>query len=118
MNRTIKEATVKRYHYDSHDQLRRHLSDFVDAYDFGRRLKSLKGLTPYEFVCRCWTTEPKRFKLDQLQKMPGLNTGEAFRPVRSPSQLDRRGKVGRLVPVVLGEHGLHSSGHCCRTIAA
>src|SRR3981189_2165047 len=29
MNRTIKEATVKRFHYDSHHQLRIHLSDFV-----------------------------------------------------------------------------------------
>jgi len=32
MNRTIKEATVKRYHYDDHEQLRNHLSDFIDAY--------------------------------------------------------------------------------------
>src|ERR1700744_6285142 len=31
MNRTIKEATVQRYHYDSHNQLRTHLSDFVAA---------------------------------------------------------------------------------------
>ena len=29
MNRTIKDATVKRYHYDNHDQLRRDLADFV-----------------------------------------------------------------------------------------
>src|SRR5829696_4386279 len=50
MNRTIKEATVQRYHYDRHDQLRRHLDDFVAAYNFGRRLKTLKGLTPYEFI--------------------------------------------------------------------
>jgi hypothetical protein len=55
MNRTIKEATVKRYHYHGHDQLRRHLADFLDAYNFGRRLKTLKGLTPYEFICKCWT---------------------------------------------------------------
>jgi hypothetical protein len=27
MNRTIKDATVKRYHYDSHDQLRQHLGN-------------------------------------------------------------------------------------------
>lgn len=33
MNRTIKEATVKRYHYDSHDQLRGHIGDFVSAYN-------------------------------------------------------------------------------------
>jgi hypothetical protein len=46
MNRTIKDATVKRYHYDDHNQLRRHLADFVDAYNFGRRLKTLKGPHP------------------------------------------------------------------------
>jgi hypothetical protein len=34
MNRTIKEATAQRYHYDNHSQLKRHLSDFVDAYNF------------------------------------------------------------------------------------
>lgn len=37
MNRTLKEATVKRYHFDSHDQLRRHLPLFVDAYNHARR---------------------------------------------------------------------------------
>ena len=46
MNRTIKDATVKRVHYDDRDQLRRRLADFVAAYNFGRRLKTLKGLTP------------------------------------------------------------------------
>ena len=40
MNRTIKEAIVQR-HYDDHHQLRRHLDDFVAAYNFGRRLKTL-----------------------------------------------------------------------------
>ncbi len=46
MNRTIKEATVKRYHYDSHAQLTAHLHDFINAYNYGRRLKTLRGLTP------------------------------------------------------------------------
>src|ERR1700712_616893 len=32
MNRTLKEATVKRFYYDTHNQLRSHLSDFVTAY--------------------------------------------------------------------------------------
>jgi transposase InsO family protein len=74
MNRTIKDATVKRYHYDSHDQLRSHLDDFVSAYNFARRLKALKGLTPYEYICKTWTTEPERFRLDPTHQMPGLNT--------------------------------------------
>lgn len=73
MNRTIKDATVKRFHYDDHDQLKRHLADFISAYNFGRRLKTLKGLTPYEFICKCWTSEPERFILDPLHQMPGLN---------------------------------------------
>ena len=74
MNRTIKDATVKRYHYDNHDQLRRHLGDFVDAYNFARRLKTLKGLTPFEFICKSWTEKPDQFKLDPIHQMPGLNT--------------------------------------------
>ena len=74
MNRTIKDATVKRYHYDSHDQLRSHLADFLDAYNFARRLKTLSGLTPYEYICKIWTSEPKRFIVDPIHQMPGLKT--------------------------------------------
>ena len=74
MNRTIKEATVKRYHYDSHDQLRSHLDDFISAYNFARRLKTLKGLTPYEHICNAWTKEPERFKLKPIHQILGLNT--------------------------------------------
>ena len=74
MNRTIKEATVKRFHYDSHEQLKSHLANFIDAYNFARRLKTLKGLTPYEFIARAWTKEPERFRLDPIHQMPGLNT--------------------------------------------
>ena len=73
MNRTIKDATVKRYYYETHDQLRAHLADFVTAYNFARRLKTLKGLTPYEYVCKLWTKEPQRFTFDPLHHMPGLN---------------------------------------------
>jgi len=73
MNRTIKEATVKRYHYDSHSQFKRHLGDFITAYNFARRLKTLKGLTPFEFICKCWTKEPERFRLNPIHQMPGLN---------------------------------------------
>lgn len=73
MNRTIKDATVKRFPYNSHDQLRQHLVDFVAAYNFARRLKTLKGLTPFEYICKCWTSEPERFSLDPIHQMPGLN---------------------------------------------
>ena len=74
MNRTIKEATVKRYHYDSHDQLTAHLHAFIDAYNYGRRLKTLRGLTPYEYICKTWTSDPDRFTTNPHQLSPGLNT--------------------------------------------
>src|SRR3954454_16733417 len=52
MNRTTKDAAFKRCHHPSHDQLRQHLADFVAAYNFSRRLKTLKGLTPCEFISK------------------------------------------------------------------
>ena len=73
MNRTLKEATVRRYHYDSHDQLRKHLAAFLAAYNFAKRLKSLRGLTPHEYICKCWTENPDQFRLNPIQHMPGLN---------------------------------------------
>ena len=74
MNRTLKEATVRRYYYETHQQLRSHLADFVSAYNFARRLKTLKGLTPYEHICQAWTKQPDRFTLNPTHQMPGLNT--------------------------------------------
>jgi len=73
MNRTIKDATVKRYFYDTHNQLKAHLTDFLRAYNFARRLKTLKGLTPYEYLCKLWTQTPDRFTLNPIHQMPGLN---------------------------------------------
>ena len=73
MNRTLKEATVRRYHYDSHHQLRQHIQTFLDAYNFAKRLKTLNGLTPFESVCKAWTKEPNRFKYDPVQLTSGLN---------------------------------------------
>lgn len=74
MNRTIKDATVKRFYYESHDQLRQHLADFVSAYNFARRLKTLRGLTPYEAICKAWTDEPSRFIQDPHHQIPEPNT--------------------------------------------
>ncbi len=75
MNRTIKDATVKRFHYDDdHDQLRTHLADFMAAYNFAPRLKTLGGLTPYEYICKIWTSEPDKFILNPIHQMPELNT--------------------------------------------
>lgn len=73
MNRTIKEVTVKRYYYSSHDQLKAHMYSLLIAYNFARRLKTLNGLTPYEYICKIWTKEPERFNVDPFQHTVELN---------------------------------------------
>ena len=73
MNCTIKEETVKRFYYENHGQLCQHLTYFVAAYNFGKRLKTLRGLTPYEFICKQWTIDPQRFIHNPIHRMPGLN---------------------------------------------
>ena len=73
MNRTTKQATMKRFHHDDHDQLRSHLADFITTYSFGRRSKTLNGLTPDEFICKCRTSQPERSSLNPLYQRQGLN---------------------------------------------
>jgi hypothetical protein len=74
MNRTIKDATVRMFHYVSAEELKRHLHAFLLAYNCARRLKTLRGKTPYEFICDQWILEPDRFKLNPHHHNPGLNT--------------------------------------------
>ena len=54
MNRTLKEATAQRYHYQTTDELNEHWQAFLLAYNHAKRLKTLRGLTPHEFVCTQW----------------------------------------------------------------
>lgn len=74
MNRTIKDATVKRYHYESHRQLDAHLHDVINAYNYGRRLKTLQGLTPFEYIGKIWAQEPERFTANPTHQMLRLNS--------------------------------------------
>ena len=74
MNRTIKDAAVKRYFYDTHNQLKAYLNDFLGACNFDPRLKPLKGLTPYEYLCKLWTQTPDRSTFNPIQQIQGLYT--------------------------------------------
>jgi len=74
MNRTLKEATVKRYYYESQNQLEEHLDAFTAAYNFAKRLKTLKGLTPYKFIVKTWAEEPQQFHRNPNHFNMGLYT--------------------------------------------
>jgi hypothetical protein len=50
------------------------LADFMAAYNLARRLMTLSGLTPYEYIAKIRTLEPDRFIVDPIHQMPGLNT--------------------------------------------
>jgi hypothetical protein len=72
VTRTIEEAFDKRHRDEGRQRFQSRLADFINAYNYGRRLKALEGLTPYEYICRIWTKDPKRFRLDPIHQMPGL----------------------------------------------
>ena len=74
MVRTLKDATVRAYHYDTHADLATHLQAFVTARNFARHLKALRWRTPYQAVCAAWAADPKPFKLDPHHLIPGPHT--------------------------------------------
>lgn len=44
------------------------------AYNFAKQLKTLKGLTPYQYLCKQWTQTPDRFNLNPIHQMPRINS--------------------------------------------
>lgn len=69
----VKDATVRRFYYETHESLRGHLAALLDAYNFAKRLKSLRGLTPFERICQLWTEHPEKFRLNPIHDIAGLN---------------------------------------------
>jgi IS30 family transposase len=70
MNRTIKDATVKIFHYDDLHSLKAHVLAFVTAYNFAKHLKALKWRTPYQVICEAWTKAPAIFKINPHHLIP------------------------------------------------
>jgi transposase InsO family protein len=74
MNRTVKEATIKAFHYPDLDALRAHVLAFVTAYNFAKHLKALRWRTPFQAVCDAWKADPAPFKIDPRHLIPGPHT--------------------------------------------
>jgi hypothetical protein len=73
MNRTLKEATVKRSDDENHQQLKEHLYNFLNADNFAKRLQTLQGLTPDEDIIKGWQKEPERVTVNPSHHTQGLN---------------------------------------------
>ncbi len=74
MNRTVKDATVKAFHYETTQALRAHVLAFVAAYNFAKHLKALRWRTPFQTICDTWKTDPAAFKINPHHLTPGLYT--------------------------------------------
>lgn len=74
MNRTVKDATIKAFHYPSLDALKAHVLAFVQAYNFAKHLKAIRWRTPFQAVCDAWTKHPSVFKINPHHLIPGPNT--------------------------------------------
>jgi transposase-like protein len=73
MNRTIKEATVNTFTYANHKELKEHLHAYLMAYNFAKRLKAIKGKTPWQFILNNWTINPEYFIINPNHFLLGLN---------------------------------------------
>ena len=74
MNRTVKEATIKAFHYPSLDALKAHVLTFITAYNFAKHLKALHWRTPFQAICDAWTKDPAPFRINPHHLIPGPYT--------------------------------------------
>ena len=74
MNLTVKEATVRTFHYEDIDTLKAHVLSFVTAYNFAKHLKALKWKTPFQSICDAWKSNPSAFKINPHHLIPGPHT--------------------------------------------
>ncbi len=69
--RTVKDATVKAFHYETREALAAHVRAFVMAYNFAKHLKRLRWRTPFESVCDHWRADPGAFRINPHHLIPG-----------------------------------------------
>ena len=74
MNRTVKGATVKAFHYPDLEALQAHVLAFVTAYNFAKHLKAPQWRTPFQAICDAWAKDPAIFKINPHHLIPGPNS--------------------------------------------
>src|SRR3712207_1342000 len=74
MNRAVKEATIKAFHYPDLDALRAHILAFVTAYDFAKHLTAPRRRTPLQAICGAWAEDPAIFEINPHRLTPGPTT--------------------------------------------
>lgn len=68
MNRTIKDATVKVYFYETRKELQEHLNLWLLQYNFDKQLKSLNYKTPYDIIIEEYEKDKLKFSYNPFHK--------------------------------------------------
>ena len=74
MNRTVKDATIKAFHYPGLEALKANVLAFITAYNFAKHLRALRWRTPFQAICDAWKTDPSTFKINPHHHTPGPHT--------------------------------------------
>ncbi len=74
MNRTVKDATTKVFHYETVKSLQAHVLAFVAAYNFAKHLKALQWRTPFQAIRDAYKADPVPFKINPHHLTPGPYT--------------------------------------------
>ena len=74
MNRTVKDATVKVFHYETLENLSAPVQAFIMAHNFAKSLKRLRWRTPFQAICEAWAKDPTPFKINPHYLIPGPYT--------------------------------------------
>jgi hypothetical protein len=74
MNRIVKDATIKAFHYPGLEALEAHVLAFVRAYNFAKHLTPLRWRPPFEAICDAWAKDRSIFKINPHHLIPGPNT--------------------------------------------
>jgi len=73
MNKTLKDATIKMFQYDTVDQFRVNLHDFLNYYNCSKKLRAIGRKSPYDFLREKYIMNPKIFHKDLNHHCVGLN---------------------------------------------
>ena len=73
MNQILKDATIKMFEYDTVEQFKVNLHDFLNYYNCSKKLKSLNRKSPFTFLQEKYKINPKLFTKNSDYHCVGLN---------------------------------------------
>lgn len=73
MNKTLKDATIKMFHYHTVEQFTVNLHDFLNYYNCSKKLRAIGRISPYDFLKEKYRINPKLFTKNLDHHCVGLD---------------------------------------------